>query len=76
MQLSLQDDIEFWLPYIQISEINVIGDLDAYSISIKIRYTVQNSNTERVIIVLANENEIILSEIDNNPAKLAQIGYF
>ena len=39
-------------------------------------YAVQNSNTERVIIVLANENEIILSEIDNNPAKLAQVGYF
>jgi phage baseplate assembly protein W len=76
LQLSLQDDIEFWLPYIQLSAIEVIGNVDSYSISVRIRYTVQNSNTERVIIVLANENEIILSEIDNNPAKLAQVGYF
>jgi hypothetical protein len=76
LQLSLQDDIEFWLPYIQISAIDVTGNIDNYSISIRIRYTVRNSNTERVIIVLANENEIILSEIDNNPTKLTQIGYF
>lgn len=76
LQLSLQDDIEFWLPYIQINTLDINGNIDNYSISIRIRYTVRNSNNERVIIVLANENEIILSEIDGNPTKLAQIGYF
>lgn len=76
LQLSLQDDIEFWLPYIELNAVDVTGDIDNYSISVRIRYRVKNSNAERVIIVLANENEIILSEIDNNPVKLAQVGYF
>ena len=76
LQLSLQDDIAFWLPYITVNELDVIGDIDNYSISIRIRYQVTNSNVERVIVVLANENELLLSEIDNNPTKLKQIGLF
>ncbi len=76
LQLTLQDDIEFWLPYIKINSIEVLGDINNYAISIRIRYTVENSLVERVIIVLANENDIILSEIDNNPTKLVQVGYF
>jgi len=79
LQLSLTDDIEFWLPYIQISEIGVVNSLDNHSLTIRLRYTVQNSTIERVIMVLANENEIILSETDaasTAPRVLTQTGYF
>lgn len=76
LQASLQNDIEFWLPYINLKQIDVVGDINNYSISIRIRYTVQNSLAERVIIVLANENEIILSDLDGAPLELTQIGVF
>jgi phage baseplate assembly protein W len=76
LQQSLEDDIAFWLPYIQLNAIDVVGDIDNYTLSIRIRYKVQNSNAERVIIVLANENELLLSEIDGIPSRLAQVGLF
>jgi uncharacterized protein len=71
LEESLTADIEFWLPYIQLTEIDVVGDIDNYALSIRIRYRVQNSNAERVIIILANENEIILSDLDQAVGRLA-----
>ena len=76
LQLSLKSDIKFWLPYIQLNEINIIRNIDSYSLAIRIRYTVTSAVAERVIIVLANENEIILSEIDDVPLTLVQTGVF
>lgn len=76
LQASLEEDINFWLPYIMLKEVAVVGDIDNYSLSIRISFRVENSNAERVIIVLANENTLLLSEIDNNPQKLQQIGLF
>jgi hypothetical protein len=71
----LASDIGFWLPYINIIEMAAIRDLNNYSLSVKIRYTVNSSLAERVIVILANENQLLLSEIDQ-PAELTQIGTF
>jgi phage baseplate assembly protein W len=75
LKASLANDIKFWLPYINLKEINVVRDVNAYSISIRIRYTVNSSIAERVIVILANENELLLSDIDA-PLELTQIGTF
>lgn len=75
LKASLENDIKFWLPYIKVNEINVLRNIDQYSISIRIRYTVNSSIAERVIVVLANENELLLSDIDA-PLQLTQIGTF
>ena len=75
LESSLASDIGFWLPYINIIEMAAIRDLNNYSLSVKIRYTVNSSLAERVIVILANENQLLLSEIDQ-PAELTQIGTF
>lgn len=75
LESSLQSDINFWLPYINIVEIAAVRDVNNYSISIKLRYTVNSSLAERVIIILASENELLLSEVDA-PVELTQIGTF
>lgn len=74
LQLSLEEDIAFWLPYITIKQIEVVRDINNYSLSIRIRYIAGSSLAERVIIVLANENEILLSDI-NGPLELSVSGY-
>lgn len=76
LEASLQADIKFWLPYINIKEIKAVRNVNDYSVAIRIRYNVTSALAERVIIVLANENEIILSEVDDVPLELVQTGVF
>ena len=73
LQASIESDIQYWLPYINVTEIKAIRDINNYAMSIKIRYTVNSSLSERVIVILANENQLLLSDIDG-PVELTQIG--
>lgn len=75
LQGSIEDAIKFWLPYIIVKEIDVIPDVANYALSVRIRFTVENSNAERVIVILANENELLVSDIDV-PLDLVQVGEF
>lgn len=76
LRASLEEDIGFWLPYIIINKIDIVPDVDRYNLSVRIRYQVESANAERVIIILANENEVVLSEIGDNPLELQQVGLF
>ena len=75
LQASIEESIKTWLPYIKLNTIDIIPNVANYSISIRMRFTVANSNAERVIIILANENELLLSDIDI-PLDLVQVGEF
>tara|TARA_R100001126_G_C4851049_1_gene161995 strand:- start:540 stop:1076 length:537 start_codon:yes stop_codon:yes gene_type:complete len=75
LQASIEDSIKFWLPYIETKQIDIIADVANYAVSVRIRFTVKNSDAERVIIVLANENELLVSDVDV-PLDLVQVGTF
>jgi hypothetical protein len=75
LQASIEDAIKFWLPYIELRQIDVIPDVANYAISVRIRFTIMNSEAERVIIILANENELLVSDVDV-PLDLVQVGEF
>ena len=75
LQVSIEDSIKFWLPYIETKQVDVVADVANYAVSVRIRFTVKNSEAERVIIVLANENEILVSDVDV-PLDLVQVGQF
>tara|TARA_X000001382_G_scaffold119540_1_gene100423 strand:- start:90 stop:626 length:537 start_codon:yes stop_codon:yes gene_type:complete len=75
LQISIEDSISTWLPYIQLKTIDIIPNVANYAISIRLRFTVANSKAERVIMILANENEFLLSDIDI-PLDLVQVGEF
>lgn len=57
----LQDDIEYWLPYIIINDINVTRQ--EHSITIAIHFQVETTGANLVINVLLSENAMILSNI-------------
>ena len=76
IQDEIQEAISTWLPYINIKEIKAVRNINNYSVAIRIRYNITSALAERVIIVLANENEIILSEVDDVPLELVQTGVF
>ncbi len=75
LQISIEESIKTWLPYIKLNTVDIIPDVANYAISIRLRFTVANSNAERVIIILANENELLLSDVDI-PLDLVQVGEF
>ena len=61
LSTSLQDDIEFWLPYIVINSIDVIQN--EHNVNIAIHFKVTETGANLVINVLASENQLILSNI-------------
>jgi phage baseplate assembly protein W len=63
LRTSLQEDIEFWLPYIVISEIRVTDFNDRYDvmngITISIRFRVTQQGSERTIVVKFGDSATI-----------------
>ena len=58
LENSLREDIEFWLPYIIIDEVNVDTneDYNTVSISLKVRVTETGANTQITILVSEQGN--------------------
>ena len=59
---SLRNDIEFWLPYIIVDDVNVntIEDYNRVEISLKVRVTETGANTQITILVTEQGNVSIV----------------
>jgi phage baseplate assembly protein W len=80
LQSSLQDDINFWLPYITLLNIDVFRNPQyENTLHIQIGFRVTNVGANLVINVLAQENTIIVSQatpqVDVN-RQLTAVGVF
>ena len=75
LQDSLKEDIYKWLPYIKVDGIDILNDINNYSLSIRIRYRVSEHGANKVIIILANENEILVESAPGE-LELTQTGTF
>jgi len=60
---SLSDDIALWLPYIILNNIDILRNIDKHAINISLEFRVSELGANRVINVLATENQIILSDV-------------
>lgn len=58
---TLREDIELWLPYVIIDNIDVIRN--EHTITIRLTFRVTETGANLVINILASENAIILSEV-------------
>jgi phage baseplate assembly protein W len=80
LESSLQDDINFWLPYITLINVDVFRDVrNENALNIRIVFRVTNVGANLVINVLAQENTIIVSQatpqVDTN-RQLTAVGVF
>lgn len=74
---SLTNDINFWLPYIDINGIDVSRDVNAYTMSIRVRFKVSRTGANLVINILASENDIQVSQpIVDDSTRLVGVGTF
>lgn len=80
LESSLQDDINFWLPYITLINVDVFRDVrNENALNIRIVFRVTNVGANLVINILAQENTIIVSQatpqVDAN-RQLTAVGVF
>ena len=72
---TIRTATEFWLPYITIKQLSV--ERNEHTIKTRIRFTILGDNNGFVIVVFANENEIIVSEATvDTELRLQQVGTF
>ena len=75
---TLTEDIEFWLPYIEVSDVVITTDQDRYTLQIQLSFLITSIGANIVINILLNENSLIVSDpltstgTDNN--ELTQVG--
>ena len=63
LQESLSNDIEFWLPYIVINDIDVLRNEQQNAVNIRLNFRVSELGANRVINILITENELTLSDV-------------
>ena len=55
---TITESIEKWLPYINLVGVDVIREVDNYSLAIRINFSVTETGANETIIVLLDENNI------------------
>tara|TARA_A100001201_G_scaffold3475_4_gene7920 strand:+ start:3600 stop:4193 length:594 start_codon:yes stop_codon:yes gene_type:complete len=74
---TITESINKWLPYINLGDVDIIRNIDQYSFAIRVNFSVTENGANRVIIILANENNInVASETTELPETLQAIGTF
>ena len=74
---SLTESIQQWLPYINLSNIDVERNLDQHLINIRLNFSVGTRGANTVIELLVDENTIeIINETTEQPTDLVQVGTF
>ena len=76
---TLTEDVEFWLPYISINDIELLADQDQYTLNIRLSFRITTIGANLVINVLLNENTLTVSEpvsvgSSNELVQVGQIG--
>jgi phage baseplate assembly protein W len=75
---TLIEDIEFWLPYIGVNDVEILADEDRYTINIRLSFEITTIGANIVINILLNENSLIISDplssIGPNASELVQVG--
>ena len=63
---TINDAVNFWLPYITITELNIVTGEDdptlVHNLKISIRFTVTGSNSEETITIFAGQDGILRIE--------------
>ena len=75
LQETIDEDIKFWLPYVKLTDIDVISSADMHSLNIKLSFKIESVGANVVINILANENDFQIEEVVEETS-LQQVGTF
>ena len=72
---SIDEDIKYWLPYVDFRETEVIPSADRHSITVRLNFFITTIGINLVINILASENEFTVTEI-NEDTVLTEVDSF
>jgi len=78
---TLTEDIEYWLPYITVNDVELISSPDMHSLTIRLHFRITTVGANLVINILATENEFTVSEpeasiVSRFDQELVEVGTF
>ena len=72
---TIQEDVAFWLPYIEITTVEIANSVDMHSLSIRLHFKVTTIGSEMVINIFLSENELFVTDAEPDTGlELSQIG--
>jgi len=72
---SIMEDVEYWLPYVKLTDTKVIPSADRHSLNIQLSFSITTIGTNIVINILASENEFNVTEV-NEDVVLTEVNSF
>ena len=65
LRSTIQQDIQYWLPYISLTDVEVTPSADYHSLSVRLSFQITNIGANVVINILASENEFSATEVES-----------
>ena len=75
LQDTIQEDIEYWLPYVNLTNLDVTPSADMHSLNIRLYFKITSIGANVVINIFANENAFQVTAVDED-IQLQQVGTF
>ena len=72
---TMSEDIKYWLPYVQLLDIEIATSKDRHSMSLRLSFRIDSIGANIVINVLANENSLQVDSVERGEI-LNQVGTF
>lgn len=72
---TIEQDVQYWLPYVKLKKVELKSSEDMHTISIKLNFRIDTVGANVVINVLANENALQITSIEQGDV-LEQVGTF
>jgi phage baseplate assembly protein W len=74
LRQTLNEDIKYWLPYINIQNVELVSSVDMHAIAIRVFFQVTTVGSEMVINIMATENEFVVTDAEPAGTALVDVG--
>ena len=74
LRQTLNEDIRYWLPYINIQNVELVSSVDMHAIAIRVFFQVTTVGSEMVINIMASENEFVVTDAEPAGTALVDVG--
>ena len=75
LEETVQEDIEYWLPYVNLTNTKVSPTADMHSLNVQLSFFITTIGANVVINILANENEFTVTDVAEEDV-LSVVGSF
>ena len=76
LQDSIDEDVQFWLPYIKLQNTNITSSVDMQALTITLLFQITNIGANVVINILATENAFEVTESEPGEEELVEVDTF